>query len=128
MKKNDLLDVSRRERQILDILFREGSASAAEIHGAMPDPPSYSAVRAALSVLERKGHIRHELQGLRYVWKPSVPHDRASRSALRHIVHTYFGGSAEQAVAALLAEKDLTLNDNELARLQDLIDKARGQK
>src|ERR1700681_4256170 len=98
MKKDSIVHVSRRERQILDILFRSGSATASEIHHALPDPPGYSAVRAALSVLERKKHIRHELQGLRYVWTPCVPRENARRSALRHIVQTFFDGSVERTV------------------------------
>src|SRR5579864_5381421 len=94
--------LSRRERQIMDILYSRGRASAAEIHQSLPDPPSYSAVRAKLRVLEEKGHVRHEEESLRYVYLPTVPRDRAKRSAMKHLVETFFEGSAERAVAALL--------------------------
>jgi BlaI family penicillinase repressor len=126
MKKDTHLNLSRRERQIMDILFQRGSASASEIHEAVPDPPSYSAVRAALSVLEKKGHIHHELQGLRYVWKPRVPRENARRSALRHLVKTFFDGSVEQTVAALLDEASVKLEQRDLDRLRAMIAKAEG--
>ena len=126
MKKDTHLSLSRRERQIMDILFQRGSASASEIHEAVPDPPSYSAVRAALSVLEKKGHIHHELQGLRYVWKPRVPRENARRSALRHLVKTFFDGSVEQTVAALLDEASVKLEQRDLDRLRAMIAKAEG--
>jgi len=112
----------------MDVLFERGSATASEVHAAMPDPPSYSAVRAALSVLEKKAHIRHELQGLRYVWKPRVPRESARRSALRHLVKTFFDGSVEQAVAALLDEASVKLDQHELDRLRETIGKAEGGK
>jgi BlaI family transcriptional regulator, penicillinase repressor len=126
MKKDTHLSLSRRERQIMDILFQRGSASASEIHEAVPDPPSYSAVRAALSVLEKKGHIHHELQGLRYVWKPRVPRENARRSALRHLVKTFFDGSVERTVAALLDEASVKLEQRDLDRLRAMIAKAEG--
>jgi predicted transcriptional regulator len=116
--------LSRRERQIMDILFERGSAPASDIRSRIADPPSYSAVRAALCVLERKGHIRHELQGLRYVWTPRLGRDRARRSALRHLVRTFFDGSVEQTVAALLNEGDLRLDDDGRARLKAMIETA----
>ena len=116
--------LSRRERQIMDILFERGSIPASEIRARLPDPPSYSAVRAALRVLERKGHIRHELQGLRYVWTPRVARDRARRSALRHLVRTFFEGSVEQTVAALLNEGDLKLDEDSRTRVRAMIEKA----
>jgi predicted transcriptional regulator len=128
MKKDETISLSRRERQIMDILFQRGSAVASEIHEALPDPPSYSAVRAALSVLERKGHIRHELEGLRYVWKPRVARENARRTALRHLVKTFFDGSVEQAVAALLDEASVKLGPAELERLQEMIGKTKGGK
>jgi BlaI family penicillinase repressor len=128
MKKDGHLNLSRRERQIMDILFERGSAAASEIHEALPDPPSYSAVRAALSVLAKKGHIRHELQGLRYVWRPRVPRENASRTALRHLVKTFFEGSVEQAVAALLDEASVKLEQHDLDRLREMIGKAEGGK
>jgi BlaI family penicillinase repressor len=126
MKNNGQLNLSRRERQIMDILFQRGSAAASEIHEAVPDPPSYSAVRAALCVLEKKGHIRHELQGLRYVWKPRVPRENARRTALRHLVKTFFDGSVEQTVAALLDEASVKLEQHDLDRLREIIGKAEG--
>jgi BlaI family penicillinase repressor len=128
MKKDGHLNLSRRERQIMDILFQRGSAAGSEIHEALPDPPSYSAVRAALSVLEKKGHIRHELQGLRYVWKPRVPRESARRTALRHLVKTFFEGSVEQTVAALLDEASVKLEQRDLDRLREMIGKAEGGK
>jgi BlaI family penicillinase repressor len=128
MKKDGHLTLSRRERQIMDILFQRGSAAGSEIHEALPDPPSYSAVRAALSVLEKKGHIRHELQGLRYVWKPRVARESARRTALRHLVKTFFEGSVEQTVAALLDEASVKLERHELDRLREMIAKAEGGK
>lgn len=108
----------------MDILFERGSAPASDIRSRMADPPSYSAVRAALSVLERKGHIRHELQGLRYVWTPRVARDRARRSALRRLVRTFFDGNVEQTVAALLNEGDLKLDEDGRTRLKAMIEAA----
>jgi predicted transcriptional regulator len=128
MKRDGHLNLSRRERQIMDVLFQRGSAAGSEIHEALPDPPSYSAVRAALSVLEKKGHIRHELQGLRYVWTPRVPRESARRMALRHLVKTFFEGSVEQTVAALLDEASVKLEQHDLDRLREMIGKAEGGK
>jgi predicted transcriptional regulator len=118
-------DLSRRERQIVDILYTQGRATAAEVQSALPDPPSYSAVRAMLRILEEKGHIRHEQDGPRYVYLPTVGRDRAKKTALRHVLHTFFNGSAEQALSALLDESDTRLSDRELDRLAELIDRAR---
>jgi BlaI family penicillinase repressor len=119
------LDLSRRERQIVDILYERGRATAAEVQTALPDPPSYSAVRAMLRILEDKGHVRHEQDGPRYVYLPTLARDRAKRSALRHVLQTFFNGSAEQALSALLDESDTRLSDQELDRLARLIDRAR---
>jgi BlaI family transcriptional regulator, penicillinase repressor len=118
-------DVSRRERQILDILYKNGRATAAEVQVALPEPPSYSAVRALLRILEDKGHVRHEQDGPRYVYLPTVARDNAKRSALRHILQTFFDGSAEQAISALLDESSARLSSAELDRLARLIDVAR---
>ena len=118
-------DLSRRERQILDILFKTGRASAAEVQTALPDPPSYSAVRALLRILEEKGHVRHEQDGPRYVYAPTLPRNNAQRSALRHILQTFFDGSAEQAISALLDDQSTRLSNAELDRLASLIDHAR---
>jgi predicted transcriptional regulator len=118
-------DLSRRERQIVDILYAQGRATAAEVQSALPDPPSYSAVRALLRILEDKGHVRHEQDGPRYVYLPTVGPDRAKKTALRHVLQTFFNGSAEQALSALLDESDTRLSDHELDRLARLIDRAR---
>jgi len=118
-------DLSRRERQILDILFKTGRASAAEVQTALPDPPSYSAVRALLRILEEKGHVRHEQDGPRYVYAPTLPRNNAQRSALRHMLQTFFNGSAEQAISALLDDQSTRLSNAELDRLASLIDHAR---
>ena len=117
--------LSRRERQIMDVIYRLGRATAAEVLDELPDPPSYSAVRAMLRVLEDKGHLRHEQDGPRYVFLPTVNRERARQSALRHLVSTFFDGSAEQAVAALLDLKDGKLSDAELDRLSALIEHAK---
>jgi BlaI family transcriptional regulator, penicillinase repressor len=117
--------LSRRERQIMDILYRQGRATASEIHQALPDPPSYSAVRAKLRVLEEKGHIRHEEQALRYVYLPLVTRDRAKQSALKHLLETFFDNSAEQAITALLDLPTAELSREKLDRLSDLIEKAK---
>ena len=115
--------LSRRERQILDILYSKGSASAAEVRDALPDAPSYSAVRALLRILEEKGHAWHEMQGTRYLYVPSVPRESARNSALTRIVQTFFEGSAAQAAAALVDSG--SLSDEELTRLSALIDRAK---
>jgi predicted transcriptional regulator len=117
--------LSRRERQIMDAIYRRGQATVAEVLEDMPDPPSYSAVRAMLRVLEEKGHLQHVQQGPRYVFLPTVPRDQARRSALRQLVRTFFDGSTEQTVAALLDLSDSKLSDAELKRLSRLIDQAR---
>ena len=122
MKNNPHRDLSRRERQIMDVLYRRGRATAAEVREEMPDPPGYSAVRAMLRVLEEKGHVRHEEEALRYVFVPTASLARATRSALNHLVDTFFEGSAERAVAALLDGK---LSRGELDRLSSLIESAR---
>ena len=118
-------DLSRRERQIIDILYEQGRATAAEVQAALPDPPSYSAVRAMLRILEDKGHVKHEQDGPRYVYVPTVARDNAKRSALRHMLQTFFDGSAEQAISALLDDSSTRLSDRELDRLARMIDLAR---
>lgn len=115
------LHLSRRERQIMDILYRRGRASASEVHQALPEPPSYSAVRALLRILEQKGHIRHEMGALRYIYMPTVGRERARRSAIRHLVETFFDGSPESAVAALLDASAADLSDDQLDRLSQRI-------
>jgi predicted transcriptional regulator len=115
--------LSRRERQIMDVIYARGRATAAEVTAALPDPPSYSAVRALLRILEQKGHLRHEEDGPRYVFLPTVSRDRARRSALRNLVRTFFDGSPAQAAAALIDQADLSEAD--VARLAAMIEKAR---
>ena len=119
------LHLSRRERQIMDVLYRRGSATAAEVLESLPEPPGYSAVRALLRILEQKGHIRHEENAGKYVFMPKMHRDKAKRSAVHHLVQTFFDGSPEDAVAALLDASSSNLSDAELDRLQELIDKAR---
>ena len=109
----------------MDVLYRNGRATAAEVHAAIPDPPSYSAVRAMLRVLEEKKHIRHEEKDLRYVFIPVVPREKARRSAVRHLLDTFFDGSPEQAMATLLDISASELSQEELDRLAALIEKAR---
>ena len=117
--------LSRRERQIMDVLYRFGQATAGTVMSNLPDPPSYSAVRALLRVLEAKGHVRHVQDGPRYMYLPTVPREKARQSAMQQLVRTFFGGSTEQAVAALLDLSSSRLSDDELDRLSQLIDQAR---
>lgn len=116
--------LSRRERQIMDVVYRLGQATAAEVLAELPEPPSYSAVRAMLRLLEEKGHVRHEQDGPRYLYLPTVHRDKARKSAMRHLVRTFFDGSTEDAVAALL-QSDAGIGDDELARLAKLIEGAK---
>jgi BlaI family penicillinase repressor len=125
MKKDGHRTLSRRERQMMDILYQKGRATAGEIHEALPDPPSYSAVRAKLRVLEEKGHIRHEEEALRYVYLPVVARDSARRSALRHMVSTFFGGRLEETVAALLDISASNLSEQDLKRISELVEQAK---
>jgi predicted transcriptional regulator len=120
--------LSRRERQIMDVIYRRGRATAAEVMQELPDPPSYSAVRALLRVLEAKGHVQHESHGPRYVFLPTVPREKARRSALKQLVQTFFDGSVEQAVVALLDLSASNLSGDELNRLSELIDQARKEE
>jgi predicted transcriptional regulator len=118
-------DLSRRERQIMDLLFRVGRATAAEVMDGLSDAPSYSAVRALLRILERKGHVRHEEEGRAYVYLPVVRRDAARQSALSHLLKTFFDNSAEQAMAALLAMKGERMTEGELERMARMIEHAR---
>ena len=117
--------LSRRERQIMDVLYRRGRATAAEVMQDLTGDPHSSTVRTQLRVLEDKGHVRHEEEGLRYVYMPAVPRHAARKSALRHLVETFFDGSTEKAVAALLGREGSRLSDEELDRIADLIAKTR---
>jgi predicted transcriptional regulator len=125
MKTPSHQELSRRERQIVDILYAQGRGTAAEVQAALPDPPSYSAVRAMLRILEEKGHVRHEQDGPRYVYVPTVGRDSAKRSALRHVLRTFFDGSTEQAISALLDDASTKMSEVELDRLARMIDQAR---
>jgi len=120
--------LSRRERQIMDVLYKAGRASAAEILKALPGDPSDSTVRTQLRVLEGKGHVRHEEEGLRYVYVPVVPRRIVRKSALKHVVDTFFDGSAEKVVAALLGPDGGRLSDDELDRIAELVAKAREEE
>jgi predicted transcriptional regulator len=117
--------LTRRERQIMDILYRRGRATASEVMEELPGNTSYSTVRTQLRVLEEKGHVRHEEEGLRYVYAPAVPRHAARKSALRHLVNTFFDGSAEKVVAALLGGEGARLSEEELDRVADLVARAR---
>ena len=125
MAKKSVLHLSRRERQIMDVVYLLRRVTVAEVLERLPDPPSYSAVRAMLRVLENKGHLRHALEGKSYVYVPIVPRIRASRSALQNMLKTFFDGSPEKAVAALLDISRTEITDAELDRLSRLIDQAR---
>ena len=120
-------NLSRRERQIMDVIYQRGHASAAEVLADLPDPPSYSAVRALLRILEDKGHLVHREEQGKYIFSPTRPRTQAARQALRRVLRTFFEGSAAKAVAALLDDADTHLSDEELSRLADKIDQARQQ-
>ena len=119
------LSLSRRERQIMDILYRRRRATAGEVMEELPGDPSSSTVRTQLRILEQKGHVRHEEEGLRFVYMPAVARSAARKSPLKHLVEPYFDGSAEKTVAALLGGESARLSDEELERIADLIAKAR---
>src|SRR5437764_15404439 len=125
MKRSPLAQLSRRERQIMEIVYRAGRVTATEVLARLPDPPGYSAVRALLRILENKGHLRHELSGTRYVYLATVDKQSARRSALRSLVDTFFEGSAAKVVAALLDLSRADLSEHELAGLSRLIAQAR---
>jgi predicted transcriptional regulator len=125
MKSSGLAKASRRERQILDILFRKGEATAAEIQAELEDAPGYSAVRALLRIMEEKGHVRHREDGPRYVYVPAVAPEAARRSALRHVLDTFFEGSAAGAMAAMLGDEGIRVSKEELARMEALLRSAK---
>ncbi|HVT60198.1 MAG TPA: BlaI/MecI/CopY family transcriptional regulator [Thermoanaerobaculia bacterium] len=124
MTRDPQRDLTRRERQIMETIYRLGRATVAEVLAELPDPPGYSAVRAQLRLLEEKGQLRHEEQGPRYVYLPTVGRDKARRSALRNVLRNFFGGSTEEAVAALLELEDPPSADT-LERLARMIEQAR---
>ncbi len=125
MSKSLHVVLTRRERQIMDILYRHGRATAGDVLKELPGDPSYSTVRTQLRVLEAKGHVRHEEHGLRYVYIPVVPLRAVRKSALRHLVDTFFDGSAEKTVAALLGGEGARLSEEQLGRIAELVEKAR---
>lgn len=124
MNEKDI-HLSRRERQIMDIIYRLGSATAAEVRERLPEAPSYSAVRALLRILEEKGHLRHRVEGQRYVYVPTLNRTKARRSAVTHVLQTFFNGSVEQAMAALLDVSRDRLSDEELENVARMIEEAR---
>jgi len=117
--------LSRRERQIMEVVYERERASVQEVLGALPDPPSYSAVRALMRILEEKGHLRHEEEGSRYVYLPTQPRASVGESALKQVVRSFFGGSVAAATASLLNDRDRDLSDEELDQLEALIAQAR---
>ena len=127
-QKKELGALGRRERQIMDIVHRRGRASVGEVLEDLEDPPSYSAVRGMLRLLEEKGYVRHRWEGPRYVYLPTGDPDHVRRSAVRHLLHTFFSNSVTSAVAAMLDVSDPGLTDEELKRLRKLIDDARRER
>jgi predicted transcriptional regulator len=125
MAQNIHSTLSRRERQIIDILYRLGKATANEVMAALPGEPNYSTVRTQLRVLEGKGLVRHEEHGLRYIYTPTAPRRTVRQSALRHLIETFFEGSAEKMLSTLLGSEGAKISEEELERLAQLIEKAR---
>ena len=126
-KGNEPDKLGSRERQIMDIVYRRGRATAAEVQSDLPDPPTNSAVRGMLRLLEEKGHLRHESDGPRYVYAPTIDPSKMSRSAVRHLVRTFFDNSAGSAVAAMLGMYESRLKDSDLDRLEALIEQVRSK-
>src|SRR6266446_9870046 len=125
MTRASLVNLTRRERQIMDILYRRSRATAGEVMADLPGEPSYSTVRAQLRVLEEKGHVHHEEVGLRYVYVPTAPRHEVRQSALKHLVDTFFEGSTQKVVAALLGSDGARVSQEELERIAELVEKAR---
>ncbi len=125
MAKRATVNLSRRERQIMDVIYKLGEGTVSDVLKRLPDPPSYSAVRAMMGLLEERGHLKHRQDGPRYVYCPTQSRDRARRSALKHVLQTFFDGSTESAVAALLNMSSKDMSEEELDRLRQLIDEAR---
>ena len=125
MSTNSHHHLSRRERQIMDIVYSRGQATAADVQEGLPDPPGYSAVRAMLRLLEEKGYLKHEQDGPRYLFKPTLAREKARKSALKQMLETFFDGSTEQAVAALLNLSKSKLDKDELDRLSRMIETAK---
>ena len=125
MSKPTPLDLGRRERQIMEAVYAHGQASVADVLAALPDPPSYSAVRAILNTLEKKGHLRRKRTGKKFLYLPTVPRTKARRSALKNLLATFFSGSAVQAMASLIEMDQENLSDEDLDRLSKMIEDAR---
>lgn len=125
MSTNSHHHLSRRERQIMDIIYQRGQATAAEVQESLPDPPSYSAVRAMLRLLDEKGYLKHEQDGPRYLFKPTLAREKARKSAMKQMLETFFDGSTEQAVAALLNLSKSKLGKEELDRMSQMIETAK---
>jgi BlaI family penicillinase repressor len=123
-----LTGLSRRERQIMEILYQHGKASASEVRELMENAPGYSGVRAMLRVLEEKGHVKHQAEGLKYVYVPTVAREKAKRSAVKHVLDTFFNGSPEQIVAALLDVSSTRLTREELDRMAEMIERAKREE
>lgn len=119
-------ELSRRERQIMDVIYRLGEATAAEVHGEIADPPSRNALRRLIAILEEKGHLTHEWRGPRHVYSPVVPRNRAAKAALSRVRETFFSGSTAEAVAALF-DADEQISSGDLEKISALIDKARSE-
>lgn len=126
--QTNLDKLGRRERQIMNVVFQRGRATAAEILEALPDPPTYSSVRGMLRLLEDKGFVKHEWDGPRYVYLPTADPERVRDSAVRHLLDTFFSNSMESAVAAMLGATEKSLSDAELKRMAKLIDEARKKR
>lgn len=127
MDDQNNLELGRRERQIMDVIYRLGRASVADVRGELPDPPTYSAVRGMMRLLEDKGYLEHAQDGLRYVYKPTLARQQARVAALKHMVRTFFGGSTTDAVASLLELPDARLSPDDLMRLKKLISAAKSE-
>lgn len=126
MKKNNKdRGLSRRERQIMEALYRLGKASAADIRGALPNPPSYTAVRTHLTILQEKGHVRHRSDGPRYIYEPVVPREEMAKTAIEGVLLTFFGNSVERFVATLLGRKESQISPEQLDRLAQVIERAK---
>jgi BlaI family transcriptional regulator, penicillinase repressor len=119
------LDLGRRERQIMEVIYRLGRASAADVRAQLPDPPTYSAVRGMLRLLEEKGHLQHAQEGIKHVYFPTVKHEDVRESAMRHVLRTFFAGSTAAAMAALLEASEEPPSEAELEALAKVIDEAR---
>jgi len=124
-RKTHAEGLSRRERQILDAIYRLGKASAAEIREALPDPPTYTAVRTHLGILQDKGHVKFESDGTRYIYEPVVPRDEMAKSVMHGVLQTFFGGSIERVVATLIDNEESNITDEQLDRLAQIIEEAR---